>query len=508
MAKQLRSGFTLIVVLVVVAFMSLGAYAFSELMLAEYRGTIAATRTTQARALADSGLEVILATLAEDRQVLMDQGGLYDNETFFRGLMAVDDETAQGRGRIAIVAPQMDADGYYEGIRFGLEDESTRLNINTLLLADQYTDDGGRTLLMGLPGMTEDIADAILDWIDPDDEPREFGAEQDVYAGLDPPYMPKNGILDSVEELLLVRGVTPALLYGADANRNGVIEQNEQAGLAASGFDPGDGSLDRGWAAYLTLHSAEANLSPDGLPKIHLNQDDMATLYDELSAVFDEEWATFIVAFRQNGAYRGGRTGTTKLDGAIDLTQPGRRPISSVLDLIGAKTRVRVEGEDEAVVLESPFPNIPLAMNVYLPALLDYVAVNPAPIIPGRININQAPRAILLGIPGMTEEIVDEIIAQRNVEPDIDQPHRRHETWLMAEELVTLEEMRELYPFITGRGSVYRAQIVGYYEGGGTAARIEAVVDASSGVPRVVLWRDLSHLGRGYSVETLGIAAP
>ena len=37
-----------------------------------------------------------------------------------------------------------------------------------------------------------------------------------------PPYAPRNGPLGSIEELLLVRGVTPALLFGADLNRNGV----------------------------------------------------------------------------------------------------------------------------------------------------------------------------------------------------------------------------------------------------------------------------------------------
>ena len=37
---------------------------------------------------------------------------------------------------------------------------------------------------MGLPGMTEDVADAILDWLDTDDEPRELGAEIEYYSGL------------------------------------------------------------------------------------------------------------------------------------------------------------------------------------------------------------------------------------------------------------------------------------------------------------------------------------
>jgi general secretion pathway protein K len=39
----------------------------------------------------------------------------------------------------------------------------------------------------------------------------------DYYKDLDPPYRCKNGPLDRVEELLLVRGVTPELFYGTPA---------------------------------------------------------------------------------------------------------------------------------------------------------------------------------------------------------------------------------------------------------------------------------------------------
>ncbi len=71
-----------------------------------------------------------------------------------------------------------------------------------------------RELLMALPGMTEDVADAILDFVDEDDEPREYGAERDYYMSLSTPYAPINGPLQSIEQLLLVRGVTPICCSG------------------------------------------------------------------------------------------------------------------------------------------------------------------------------------------------------------------------------------------------------------------------------------------------------
>ncbi len=68
---------------------------------------------------------------------------------------------------------------------------------------------------LGLEGEARDIAvDSILDWRDPDDFIRVNGAENEYYHSLKEPYDCKNGNFDSVEELLLVRGITPELFYG------------------------------------------------------------------------------------------------------------------------------------------------------------------------------------------------------------------------------------------------------------------------------------------------------
>jgi general secretion pathway protein K len=56
--------------------------------------------------------------------------------------------------------------------------------------------------------------DSILDWKDVDTGHRLNGAEDDYYQTLNPPYKAKNNRFDSVEELLLVRGVTPDYFYG------------------------------------------------------------------------------------------------------------------------------------------------------------------------------------------------------------------------------------------------------------------------------------------------------
>jgi general secretion pathway protein K len=68
---------------------------------------------------------------------------------------------------------------------------------------------------LGLEGEARNVAvDSILDWRDPDDFYRVNGAENEYYRSLKEPYDCKNGNLDSIEELLLVRGVNSDLFYG------------------------------------------------------------------------------------------------------------------------------------------------------------------------------------------------------------------------------------------------------------------------------------------------------
>jgi hypothetical protein len=41
---------------------------------------------------------------------------------------------------------------------------------------------------------------------------------------------------------------------------------------------------------------------------------------------------------------------------------------------------------------------------------------------------------------------------------------------------------------------------VGYFDQGGFMARIEAVIDTNGGRPRIIYWRDLSELGKGFDI--------
>ena len=61
------------------------------------------------------------------------------------------------------------------------------------------------------------VSDSIQDWIDTDDATKPAGAESDYYQGLTPPYYAKNAPMDDIEELQLVKGVTPLMFKGGTA---------------------------------------------------------------------------------------------------------------------------------------------------------------------------------------------------------------------------------------------------------------------------------------------------
>jgi len=99
-------------------------------------------------------------------------------------------------------------------------DEESKMSLNDAA-------DGKRRKLdrffrsLGIPmGVEKDtIVDSIMDWCDKNDLHRLNGAEDDYYQSLSPPYYAKNKEFSSMEELLLVRGMTPRIFYGLGRKR-------------------------------------------------------------------------------------------------------------------------------------------------------------------------------------------------------------------------------------------------------------------------------------------------
>ncbi len=531
-----RAGSALIVVLVLIVMLSLAAYTFSETMIVENEAAEFASRQAQARAYAESGVEyaaAVLGSLPEEGVIL----NLYHEPSQYGAVLVQDAGTPRTRGRFTFVAP-VETDSASQRVRAGLMDESARLNVNTVL-SYELDEEEVRAMFANIPGMTDEVIDGILDWIDSDDDRRSFGAESDVYETLAPPYTARNGPIESLDELLLVSGVTPQLLYGEDANRNGLLDPNEDDGDASLPIDNADGVLDPGWSAFLTVYSRESNLRIDGTDKIDVNQSLLVDLYDVLAEEMGEDVALFITAYRLFGATNvepldeetGGlnTTGDQSTDealqdaaqglaravaggegtitrGGLDLTKSPEVEIESLYELIDAEVEAEIDGED--VTLTSPWTSDPGSLVESLPLIFGTLTTTPSQFIEGRININQARKEVLLGIPGMEPDVAEGIVSSQLIGDDGSPmtnllEMRQTPGWLLIEGMADVTMMRRLDKYITAAGDVYRVQVLGHFDQGGPVVRVEAVIDRGEFPPRILSRRDLTQLGPGYLPEWL-----
>jgi general secretion pathway protein K len=193
-----ESGFALVIVLwIFIVLFALGA-EFAQGMRQDANSTLN---------FADETQSYYLATAAA-------------NLTFFRALRARDDATL-GLSQAETdsnTEPLIRPDGrWQQQVLWGapvwvrVTDEGGKLPINRM---DENVLTQVMTNLGVPPDPAAEVVDGILDWRDADDEHRLHGAESDYYLSLPKPYTAKNAPLDSLEELLMIKGVTPELYYG------------------------------------------------------------------------------------------------------------------------------------------------------------------------------------------------------------------------------------------------------------------------------------------------------
>jgi hypothetical protein len=112
---------------------------------------------------------------------------------------------------------------------------------------------------------TDTLADMIADFIDADELPRLKGAELDHYRRMGLPYGPFDGPLQSVDQLLLIPGITPQLLYGGQGSRN-IDEEATQEGVQPAAPYFGKNSLINRLTVYGHNVGLPKNDEVDGLP--------------------------------------------------------------------------------------------------------------------------------------------------------------------------------------------------------------------------------------------------
>jgi type II secretory pathway component PulK len=154
----------------------------------------------QAHYLALAGIEKAKALLYRQTQQLRDNRQNYSPELFnapnhFR-------EVPFGRGRFSVIRQARENER--GPLVYGISDEESRLHLNRAS-SDELAE---------LPGLNSQIAAAIADFRDSDNNLTPGGAEAETYTALQPPYLPRNAPLLTTRELLMVRGITGSLFFG------------------------------------------------------------------------------------------------------------------------------------------------------------------------------------------------------------------------------------------------------------------------------------------------------
>jgi type II secretory pathway component PulK len=356
----------LLVIVVLVMFVSLAAYRYSFEMENEYRLTRLQEEQVQARLCAQSGIEYAASLLEQPLQVREAIMAGQESGELFRRVVERSEQLEQSllgdredsRWRFAILSggsvassgssasnstgglagssgvrargeSQVDGgSGTGSGTSiewgWGMDNESAKLHIPTLLRWNQMRTGLARSVLMTLPEADEETVDG---WLASLGVRTATSASQDAlqmamgggmqsnpqrqqrtrsldrmrlrWLGGD---LDQNYRLDDWEETLMERLLSDPMAGGSEMSALGRELSKVNTVAMGQGNSEGTGSRQPGaWNRYLTWVHGERNERPDGRPRIWLNQPDLKRLHQELSQVMPVSDANFIVAMRQYG---------------------------------------------------------------------------------------------------------------------------------------------------------------------------------------------------------------
>jgi type II secretory pathway component PulK len=476
-----RRGVILPIMLLVLALLGLMAAGTSFYVHADLSAARGGSHRLQARLAAESGLQKVMFKLRTDQT---DVSLWYHNpEEYHRIIVWGSEATEQELGspfeypdddfspryRFSIVADDPLDDEVR--VRYGITDESSKLNINVatrnelLLLVGQVA---------GEDVVVEEVVDALIDWRDADSVPGVAGEEGEVYARFNPPYAIKNAPFDTVEELLLVRGINGMLLYGEDTDRNGLMSPNEDDGEESFPPDDADGVLNRGLMPYITVYSRSLNRSSENTPRINVLSDPTA-----VSEMLSEREIA----------------DQAKID-FVSQAGGGQTPITSPAQLLLSRTTTAGGGDPQSATQNPPTETpSPLTLEDMI-WVMDLLTTSNEQEFVGLINVNTAPAQVLRTLPGMTDEEVSAIIEVRGELPPED---KRSVGWLAP----VLGEQRfvEVAPRTTARGNRFHVESLGYADHLGTVVRLEAIVEMRGPIAQIVYNRDITMLGTAYPIR-------
>lgn len=417
--------------MILVMWISMGlvsiALYFSNSMVLEYRASENSVASIEA-AHAVEGAGRYISYILENQE---EKGCMPDDESY------ESEEVSIGNAKFWIVGRTSGDEDEINGGQpvFGIVSEASKLNLNTATLE----------MLEALPGMTTELAASIIDWRDTDMEITPNGAESEYYLMQDQPYHAKDGKLETMEELRLILGGDPDLLYGEDANRNGLLDPNEDDGENSPPSDNTDGTLDPGILEYVTVFSREPDVRDDGSPRVNITG-----APGELDQLLREKF----------GAARAGEI--------RQALGPNLRNIKSVLEFY---FRSRMTPEE-------------------FKSIENEITTSGEGFREGLVDVTTAPAPVLECLPGVGEEYASRILAERQ-DRSTDELH----SLVWVADILGEEGAAEAGPFITTRSYQFSVDVAAVGGNGRGFRRDLFVFDTSGDNPVVLYRRDLTRLG-------------
>jgi competence ComEA-like helix-hairpin-helix protein len=415
----------------------------------------------QAHYLALAGVEKAKALIFHDadsrrKSSKNHTGDLYNQPDVFR-----DVKFGRGEFRVFHQAPREQGGATI----YGIADMESLLNVNTATLED----------FARIKNMPPETAAAIIDWRDQDSNAQPGGAERDYYASLKPPYLPRNGDLQTIREMLLIRGVTPELLLGEDANQNKLLDSEEDDGNDSAPADNQNGSLDAGWSEFLCVNSAVQNKKANGDARVNVQSASEGDLTSVAGITTDI--AKAIVAYR-------GRQKLENIADLLDVAQLAPERPNQNRNASGQP----VQPNQSAQPQNSGPPQTTgpkLISEQLLKDIGDEVTADDAASIKGAININTASLAVLQRVNGITDELAQAIVSHRessgyfaNIAHLLDVPGMNKDIF------------KQISPRLTARSETFRILSEGRVTTSGARERIEAVVRISGKYIDTIAYRE------------------
>ncbi len=441
-----RRGTVLIVAMIISFALAATVLVLCRTMRVEAMASANLAAAVQASAVARGAEQYVVALITDEGERVRDLG-----EENFAGVRI-------GEGIFWILRPDYDDE---QLPLFGLVEESAKINVGR-------ENNNLYDRLIRLPGMTDVAASSIMDWIDPDTNVERDGAEMDFYLSHPSqcePYYPKDAPMETVEELLLIRGVDRVMLYGDGT----APPLGQRSGVRAGSTGGGaflDRQLARGIFDLVTVYTRENNRSADGQARIRIG--DAARAINQDGDINNNGMRTRL---RQRLETRLSQARAQEIVTAIGQTDMN--------DIFEFYRRAKATGK----LTEQEFDLI-----------YDDLTTSGATSLRGLININSAPRAVLMCLDGIDETDVDKLIARRAT---IDTSAEASNGIAWVAEALTPERAAnaKLGSQITTRTSQWSADILAASGNGRAFKRIRIVVDNREGTPQIIYRRDLTNRG-------------